>query len=107
MSTDALSMAAPGVGPASATAANTTSHSSAARRRRARLGPGPAAAAHPRALDGSKQGAASRAGSAFARVVGGRGRAVAAVLLYRLLTFWLPLAPGFVAFRYLQTRQHI
>jgi uncharacterized membrane protein YbhN (UPF0104 family) len=35
------------------------------------------------------------------------GAAVAAVLLYRLLTFWLPLAPGFVAFRYLQTRQYI
>jgi uncharacterized membrane protein YbhN (UPF0104 family) len=28
--------------------------------------------------------------------------ALAAVLVFRLLTFWLPLLPGFVAFRYLQ-----
>ena len=33
--------------------------------------------------------------------------AVAAVLIYRLLTFWLPLVPGFIAFRYLQMKQHI
>lgn len=33
--------------------------------------------------------------------------AVAAVLIYRLLKFWLPLAPGFIAFRYLQQRRHI
>jgi glycosyltransferase 2 family protein len=33
--------------------------------------------------------------------------AVAAVVIYRLLTFWLPLLPGFIAFRYLQHRQHI
>jgi hypothetical protein len=33
--------------------------------------------------------------------------AVGAVLIYRLLTFWLPLAPGFVAFRYLQKNQHV
>ena len=33
--------------------------------------------------------------------------AVAAVLMYRLLTFWLPVAPGFIAFRYLQMKQHI
>jgi undecaprenyl-diphosphatase len=33
--------------------------------------------------------------------------AVAAVLIYRLLTFWLPLVPGFVAFRYLQAKHHI
>jgi undecaprenyl-diphosphatase len=33
--------------------------------------------------------------------------AVASVLIYRLLTFWLPVAPGFIAFRYLQQRQHI
>jgi glycosyltransferase 2 family protein len=33
--------------------------------------------------------------------------AVAAVVVYRLLTFWLPLLPGFIAFRYLQHRQHI
>src|ERR671938_129446 len=35
------------------------------------------------------------------------GAAVAAVLIYQLLTFWLPLIPGFVAFRYLQAKQHI
>jgi uncharacterized membrane protein YbhN (UPF0104 family) len=35
------------------------------------------------------------------------GAAVAAVLVYRLLTFWLPLVPGFIAFRYLQAKQHI
>jgi len=35
------------------------------------------------------------------------GAAVAAVLIYRLLTFWLPLAPGFIAFRYLQAKHHI
>lgn len=33
--------------------------------------------------------------------------AVAAVLVYRLLTFWLPLVPGFFAFRYLQAQQRI
>jgi glycosyltransferase 2 family protein len=33
--------------------------------------------------------------------------AVAAVLLYRLLTFWLPIAPGFIAFRYLQVKRYI
>ena len=33
--------------------------------------------------------------------------AVAAVLIYRLLTFWLPLVPGFIAFRYLQNKHHI
>jgi glycosyltransferase 2 family protein len=35
------------------------------------------------------------------------GPAVAAVLVYRLLTFWLPLLPGFIAFRYLQAQNHI
>ncbi len=35
------------------------------------------------------------------------GPAVAAVLLYRLLTFWLPVVPGFLAFLYLQKKQHI
>jgi undecaprenyl-diphosphatase len=29
------------------------------------------------------------------------GTALGAVLIYRLLTFWMPLLPGFVAFRYL------
>ena len=29
------------------------------------------------------------------------GTALGAVLMYRLLTFWLPLVPGFLAFRYL------
>ena len=33
--------------------------------------------------------------------------AAAAVLIYRLLTFWLPLVPGFVAFRYVQKRGHL
>ena len=33
--------------------------------------------------------------------------AVAAVLIYRLLTFWLPLVPGVIAFRYLQGKRHI
>lgn len=33
--------------------------------------------------------------------------AAAAVLIYRLLTFWLPLVPGSVAFRYLQKKGHL
>jgi hypothetical protein len=33
--------------------------------------------------------------------------AVAAVLVYRLLTFWGPLVPGLFAFRYLQARRRI
>lgn len=33
------------------------------------------------------------------------GAAVAGVLVFRLLTFWLPIAPGFIAFRYLQSRK--
>jgi len=33
------------------------------------------------------------------------GPAVAGVLTYRLLTFWLPIVPGFLALRYLQHRQ--
>ena len=35
------------------------------------------------------------------------GPAVAAVLLYRLLTFWLPVVPGFLAFLYMQKKQYI
>lgn len=35
------------------------------------------------------------------------GIALAAVLLYRLLTFWLPVLPGLVAFRYLHARGSI
>jgi len=35
------------------------------------------------------------------------GPAVAGVLTYRLLTFWLPIIPGFLASRYLQHRQLI
>jgi undecaprenyl-diphosphatase len=35
------------------------------------------------------------------------GPATAAVLLYRLLTFWLPIVPGFVAFRALQQQGHL
>lgn len=37
----------------------------------------------------------------------GFGPALAAVSTFRLLTFWLPILPGFVAFRYLQQRQII
>lgn len=33
------------------------------------------------------------------------GPAVVGVLLFRLLTFWLPIIPGFLAFRYFQRRQ--
>jgi uncharacterized membrane protein YbhN (UPF0104 family) len=33
--------------------------------------------------------------------------AVAAVLIYRLLTFWLPLLPGVLAFRYLQAKHYL
>ena len=33
--------------------------------------------------------------------------AVAAVLLYRLLTFWLPVLPGVIAFRYLQHKHQL
>jgi len=33
--------------------------------------------------------------------------ALAAVLLYRILTFWLPVLPGLVAFRYLRARSSI
>jgi uncharacterized membrane protein YbhN (UPF0104 family) len=33
------------------------------------------------------------------------GPAVAGVLTYRLLTFWLPIIPGFLALRFLQHRQ--
>jgi uncharacterized protein (TIRG00374 family) len=32
--------------------------------------------------------------------------AVAAVLIYRLFTFWLPVLPGCIAFRYRQQMQH-
>lgn len=35
------------------------------------------------------------------------GPAVAGVLIYRFVTFWLPLAPGFVALRTLSRRRHI
>ena len=35
------------------------------------------------------------------------GPALAAVLLYRLLTFWLPILPGLVAYRYLAARGSI
>lgn len=34
-------------------------------------------------------------------------QAVAAVLLYRLLTFWLPILPGFLAFRHLQREEYL
>jgi uncharacterized membrane protein YbhN (UPF0104 family) len=32
------------------------------------------------------------------------GPAVAGVLTFRLLTFWLPILPGFLAYRYLRHR---
>lgn len=35
----------------------------------------------------------------------GRGQAVAGVLIFRLFTFWLPILPGFIAFRYLQRKE--
>jgi undecaprenyl-diphosphatase len=35
------------------------------------------------------------------------GTALGAVLVFRLLTFWLPLLPGFLAFRYLHRRGHL
>jgi undecaprenyl-diphosphatase len=37
----------------------------------------------------------------------GTADAFATVLLYRLGTFWLPIVPGFVAFRWLQTRAEL
>jgi glycosyltransferase 2 family protein len=33
--------------------------------------------------------------------------AIGAVVMYRLLTFWIPLVPGLLAFRYLQHQKHI
>ncbi len=33
------------------------------------------------------------------------GPAVSAVLLYRLATYWLPVAPGWLAWRVLQRRE--
>jgi uncharacterized protein (TIRG00374 family) len=35
------------------------------------------------------------------------GTALGAVLIFRLLTFWLPLVPGFLAFRYLHRGGHL
>jgi uncharacterized membrane protein YbhN (UPF0104 family) len=35
------------------------------------------------------------------------GPAIAGVLLYRLLTFWLPMLPGLAAFRYLQKNNYV
>jgi uncharacterized protein (TIRG00374 family) len=35
----------------------------------------------------------------------GNGTALSAVLLFRLLTFWLPVPVGWVAFTYLQRKQ--
>lgn len=34
-------------------------------------------------------------------------QAVAGVLLYRLVTFWLPILPGLAAFRYMQNRDYL
>ena len=33
--------------------------------------------------------------------------AIAGVLAYRLLTFWLPVLPGIAAYRYLRRGRHI
>jgi undecaprenyl-diphosphatase len=33
--------------------------------------------------------------------------AIGAVMIYRLLTFWLPVIPGFFAFRFLQRRRYL
>jgi glycosyltransferase 2 family protein len=35
------------------------------------------------------------------------GVAVAAVLSYRLLTYWIPILPGWIALRVLERRGHI
>ena len=32
------------------------------------------------------------------------GEAVSSVLLFRLATYWIPVAPGWLAFRWLQAR---
>jgi uncharacterized membrane protein YbhN (UPF0104 family) len=35
------------------------------------------------------------------------GRAVAAVLTFRLFTFWLPILPGWVLFNQMQRREEL
>ena len=35
------------------------------------------------------------------------GPAVSAVLTYRLATYWLPVVPGWLSWRYLQRRGHV
>jgi glycosyltransferase 2 family protein len=35
------------------------------------------------------------------------GPAVSAVLTYRLATYWLPVLPGWISWRYLQKRDYI
>jgi undecaprenyl-diphosphatase len=35
------------------------------------------------------------------------GPAVSAVLLYRLATYWLPILPGWVSWRFLQRREYL
>jgi undecaprenyl-diphosphatase len=35
------------------------------------------------------------------------GPAVSAVLLYRLATYWLPVLPGWLSWRFLQRREHL
>jgi undecaprenyl-diphosphatase len=47
------------------------------------------------ALEGALAGGLTAAGAAS-------GPAIAAVLTYRLITYWLPVVPGFVAFRVLR-----
>jgi hypothetical protein len=43
------------------------------------------------------------------RIVGDMraGRAVSAVLLYRLATYWLPVLPGWLSWRFLQRREYL
>jgi uncharacterized protein (TIRG00374 family) len=35
------------------------------------------------------------------------GPAVSAVILYRLATYWLPILPGWVSWRFLQRREYL
>ena len=35
------------------------------------------------------------------------GPAVSAVLLYRLATYWLPIVPGWLAWRWLQRKEYL
>lgn len=52
-------------------------------------------------------GAAEVAMSAALGISTGPGEAVAAILVFRLVSFWLPIIPGFIAFRYLSRKHYI